>query len=233
MVPDKIQQIGDTTITFNDTYHTYKDDKGVKYTPVSSVINKFKVPFDKNIAVYVAKKENRTVAEVLAEWKAKGDISLVRGNYFHNSMELLLKYPLLAQNSDLESEYKQIVAQVPKGYELNIEEIVACPKTRVAGTADLIITKGKQAIVFDWKSNELYGKKVYNNFKGILSHLEDTKINHYTIQLNIYRYLKELQGYKVKKMVIGNWQNNNVEFIEVERLEDDVVEVILSGEVKK
>lgn len=218
-------------IYFNEQNHTYKDNTGKRYRSVTELINKYKIPFNKNIAYAVAKKENRSVEEVRAEWKAKADLSIIRGNYLHDTLDLLFRYPQLAKNSDLQHEYEQIQALIPKDYKIHTERILANKEYNIAGTIDLIATKGKEAIIIDYKTNDL-DKPAYNNFKEPIQDLEETKLNTYMLQLNLYRFIVEQQGFKVSKMVIANWQQQNMEFIEVDRIEDELLVKLLTGNYK-
>ena len=46
----------------------------------------------------------------------------------------------------------------------------------------------------DWKTSKVIGTKAFGNKKGVLpasENIEDTKFNHYALQLSLYRYLLE------------------------------------------
>ena len=46
----------------------------------------------------------------------------------------------------------------------------------------------------DWKTSKTIGTKAFGNKKGVLpasENIQDTKFNHYALQLSLYRYLLE------------------------------------------
>lgn len=218
---DRIQAIDNQIIYFKDKYHTYEDGGGNQFMPVSKLIGKFKQPFAKDrISKAVAVKEGRTQAEVLAEWKRKADASILLGNYIHDSLEIGLQHPEAIQDERMLDIIKELHKILPKGEWLQ-EQVLANFENKLAGTCDLITVKGKECIIWDYKSNSL-DKPVYGKFKAPLHHLEQSKINEYTIQLNIYKNLKELQGFKVVGMRIINILNGKVEVIEVSPLDDEI-----------
>lgn len=213
-------------ITFQKENHIYRDEKGIRYSSVSSVIEKFQKPFDENIiSRAVARRDGRTQAEILAEWKRKKDISLLLGNYIHDSLDIGLKYPESVQNCDMLGVIDQIKQILPKDHKWLQERILADTENKIAGTADLITLKDKQAIIWDHKTNEL-DKPAYNKFLPPLGHLEDNKMNRYGLQMSFYKRMVELQGIKVIGLKIINILNGKVEIIEVSPLDDEVKKMV-------
>jgi len=219
-------RLKDRYIYFKDKYHTYEDEAGNKFMPVSKLIGKFKQPFAQDrISKAVAKKEGRTQNEVLAEWRRKADASILLGNYLHDSLEIGLQHPEAIQDERMLDIIKQLHKILPMENEIKQEQILADFENKLAGTCDLETIKGKDCILWDYKSNHL-DKPVYSKFKAPLHHLEQSKINEYTIQLNIYKYLKELQGFNVIGMNIINILNGKVEVIEVRPLDDEIKKML-------
>jgi hypothetical protein len=92
-------------------------------------------------------------------------------------------------------------------------------------------------IPIDYKTNSDIHKteKYAKNMKVPLSHLKDFTLNHYYIQLSIYRYLVEkYTNLKIEEMFIVWFSENieNYEIIEVPYLKDEV-EKILENRRKK
>jgi hypothetical protein len=72
------------TIYFDAQAHVYGDDSGCTYTPVSTVIKRLFAEFDAPAAAArVASREQRPVADVLADWAAKSAASCRLGTRTH------------------------------------------------------------------------------------------------------------------------------------------------------
>lgn len=202
-----------------DENHIYRDDKGQRYASVSSVIKKYKKPFDADvISMAIAKRDNRTQENVLAEWKRKADVSLLKGNFIHDTLELCLTRPELARKSPIEHEINKIRQILPKDHKWTQERIFADTENKIAGTIDLITSKDGRATIWDFKTNEL-DKKAYNNFLKPFDDLEQTKINEYRFQLSLYKHLVELKKVKVVGLKLLNIINGDVETIDLEPLD--------------
>lgn len=169
---------------FDPVTHTYTVN-GKKLTSVSKWIEQFVPPFPKEkIAEAIAKRDKVNTQDVLNKWKLKGQIALDQGNWVHGSIEYYLKHDKDFTNKPVE-EFKKIAS----GNVYHSEVIVHDDK--YAGTVDLIevIEKGKVKI-HDFKTNaDLYKKN--GKLLGEYSHLDNTPINRYTLQLNKYKELLE------------------------------------------
>jgi len=195
-----------------DENHQYRDEYGRRYTSVSELINKYKKPFNKQaISAAIAKRDGLDQQELLAEWKLKSDLSLLRGNYIHEIMEKCLTRPDLAP--DLNYEIEKIRSILPTGRWIQ-EKIIADTQNLIAGTADLITIKDT-AQIWDFKTNDL-DKPAYNNFLEPFQDLEQTKLNEYRLQLSYYKRLVEGYGYNVDSLKIINFQKGDIEIIELE-----------------
>lgn len=79
-------------VRFFEKNHTYTiADKPAKYS-VSGILKKYEKEFEKQkIAGFVAKKEGKTILEVLEEWDFKRDYSCHKGSEFHLFVENFLE----------------------------------------------------------------------------------------------------------------------------------------------
>lgn len=89
------------------------------------------------------------------------------------------------------------------GYKLFTEFLVYSEKYSLSGTMDLLIVNTRhEAIILDWKrSKEIKRENKYQSGYDQFRDLGDCNYNHYSIQLNIYRQLLELDentDYKLK-----------------------------------
>lgn len=100
----------------------------------------------------------------------------------------------------------------------------------ISGTIDFVMENEKgELVILDWKrSKEI---KYNNDFqKGLepISHLDDCNFNHYSLQLNAYRYILET---KYDKKVLGMFlvvchpDFKEAQLINVERNEKDIVSI--------
>ncbi len=124
---------------------------------------------------------------------------------------------------------------LPVGKNL-IELRLWCHYCKIAGTADVVnIHRDKSISVFDWKTNkeikcetkwdrasgkviyrpynyisERTGQPVVNSYmKAPLDHLVDTEYNHYALQLSLYAWMMELEGFTVRELAFIHTTNKN------------------------
>jgi hypothetical protein len=215
-------------ITFNEEKHTYTNPLGELYISVTTLIGKFKEPFDaqavfaKNPSKYAGKEEY-----YLNLWKKGNDVSKTVGTSYHKAIE---KYLLEGESEDLADYIKLFLENRVKKVKYKCEQLYYSDEYKVAGTCDLRIDNEDGTIsLVDWKTNLNLRKKVYNNFTGILSNMQDSKINEYTIQLSIYALLLELsEGAKIKTLHIV-WfdrENEKIELIKVDYLREIALKLL-------
>jgi len=105
---------------------------------------------------------------------------------------------------------------------------------KLAGSIDMVYRNKKDGTfaIYDWKRAK--DMKMDNNFDsgfGPVSHLPDTNYWHYTLQLNMYRWLLEKHyGVKISEMalIVLHPNNNNFVKYKLNRLEDEIEEMIAS-----
>lgn len=97
---------------------------------------------------------------------------------------------------------------------------------RVAGSIDMTyINSNGDIVIFDWKRVEKLDDWYRKYGKGPLSHMKDTKFNHYAIQLNCYRHILETcYGKTIVGMYLGVFHPNNTGYMvrEVTRMEEEI-----------
>lgn len=219
--------IGNTKVFFKDVPHIYETEDGQRLTSVSAVISRHKKPFDRGVmSLRVAKRDGREQHEVLADWRRKKDISLLLGNYLHESLYIGLLNPEAVKDKAMLNIIEQVRAILPMDHEIFREQMLADVENKIAGTADLVTQQGNECVIWDYKTNEILGKPSYSNFLAPLQHLEQSKINEYAVQLNLYKYLKELENVKVTGLKIINILNGVVKVIEVEPLDREIQLII-------
>jgi hypothetical protein len=124
--------------------------------------------------------------------------------------DLLLTYP---------SIYNRFSYYIERGASIFAEKKVHLEEYGVAGMIDVPIIKGLNFCIDDWKTNKdemqwyagyykkekIGGKWVKTNtfvvtderMLGPVSHLANSTLNHYALQLSMYAYILEVWGYKL------------------------------------
>ena len=117
--------------------------------------------------------------------------------------------------------YSLIEGFVNQGWKIYAEIGVYDSTALISGLIDILLVKGDEFIILDWKTNkapirfesgyyvkDILGKLtdefVFKNefFHSPISHLPDSVGNHYAMQLSIYTYLVESFGYKQKGRIL-------------------------------
>jgi len=197
-------------LTFNEAKHTYThNETGEKYTSVTTLLGKYKKPFDSDgAATRVAKREGVTKEMVLEMWDKERDRACDRGTSMHKLLEDYITvgeqvddYGWLYKTYDRCAEYN-----VDRYQKVKCEQILWNEDFKISGLGDLIYEhKDGTFTVGDFKTNKRYRfSSDYNEWMLTpLDHLTVCEHSTYTMQLSIYAYLYEqLTGKKCRKLVI-------------------------------
>ena len=245
--------------TFKD-FKFYSQDHHYEYKgkrvgiSVTRFIEEYTNEFDAEaIAERVAIKENKTVQEVLDEWKYKNEWACKKGSMCHEFAQRLWKSKYMCgfggifDTSQQADDANKIADQAIKFHNDYIDKlehladefIIGSEEYDIASAVDhLFINKLTGGLVLvDYKTNsDIYKNERYaKNMKVPLSHLKDTTLNHYFVQLSIYKYLIE----HYTKLTVEEWfivwfseKNENYEIIEVPYLEKEAKKILESRRKK-
>jgi hypothetical protein len=197
-------------ITFTEHNHTYThNETGERFTSVTTILGKYKKPFDAITAAdRVAKREGVTREIVLEMWEKEKNRACDRGTNIH---KLLEDYITVGEQVD---EWGWLYKSYDKCAEWNVdrfnkvrcEELLWNEELKVSGLADLIYEhKDGTFTVGDFKTNKRYRfSSDYNEWMlAPLDHLTVCEHSTYGMQLSIYAWLYEqLSGKKCRKLVI-------------------------------
>jgi hypothetical protein len=234
-------------------YYQYKGkDVGISVTRfIEQYAQEFK---QQEIAERVAKRDGKTVQEVLDEWKYKNQFACAKGSTCHEfaqSIWTATDWEMI--KFDDSEEYKKAVLKIniqatnfmidysDRLEHLADEYIVGSSEYDIASAIDhLFINKlTGELVLVDYKTNSYlsgYNKKAYSKkMKVPLQHLNDDAIHHYYIQLSIYRYLIEkYTNLKVSEMFIVYFSENieNYEIIDIPYLKNEVEKILENRRVK-
>ena len=228
-------------------YYTYKD-KPVGIS-VTRFIAEYENEFDQlGIAERCSIKQNKSVEEILAEWKYKADFACSKGTTCHEyAQSLWSKEQWIPTGIIRSGEFITAVEKIRiqannfyQDYKDRLEHLfdelpIGSEEFDIASCVDHLfynkLTGG--LVLVDYKTNSLmegYNKKAYKKaMKVPLSHINDDALHHYHIQLSIYKFLIEkYTGLKVDEMFIVYMSENieNYEIIEIPYLEKEVEEIL-------
>lgn len=236
---------GDFKFFEEDHHYEYKGK--LVGMSVTRLIEEYTQEFDSQaVAERVALKQNKSVQEVLDEWEYKNKFACAKGStcheiaqsqwsgkgfiydYFDSSSEYIKAVGKITKQADnFHEDYKDRLEHLADEYVIGSEEY------DIASAIDhLFINKLTGGLVLvDYKTNsdihknERYAKKM----KVPLSHLKDTTLNHYAIQLSIYKYIVEkYTNLKFEEMFIVWFSENidNYQIIEVPYLYKEVKNIL-------
>lgn len=237
---------------FSEDHHYECNGKRVGIS-VTSFYSQYENEFDsETIAEKVAIRDNKTIQEVLNEWEYKNKFAVTKGSTCHEFAQSLWSgekwQPLLFDESE---KYLSAVGQIQEqaiNFKLDYQDrlehladefIIGSEEYDIASAVDhLFINKLTGGLVLaDYKTNsDIYKNEKYaKNMKVPLSHLKDTTLNHYAIQLSIYKFLIEKYAdIEIEDMFIIWFSELNEEYkiIKVPYLKEEVKEILENRRVK-
>lgn len=228
-----------------DHHYEYKGKRvGIS---VTRLIEEYTQPFNaEEVAERVAKKENKSVGEVLTEWKVKNEQSCLKGSISHENVQNMfanINYQADTKNCSqatleaLELIFKQEInfyqEFLLKFEHLTDEFVIGSQEYDIASAIDhLFVNRLTGGLVMvDYKTNtDIHKNEKYaKNMQYPLEHLKDTTLNHYAIQLSIYKFLLEkYTNIKLEDMFIVWFSelNEDYEIIEVPYLKKEVEKIL-------
>lgn len=243
---------------FSEDHHYEFKSKRVGMS-VTRLIENYANEFDQQgIAQQVAIRDNKKVTEVLKEWQYKNQFACCKGTNGHNFAQSLWSVEEYQEDIfDGSSEFKRalikIKAQVRNFYEdfkdnlehLQDEFVIGSEEYDIASAIDhLFINKlTGELVLVDYKTNSILkgynddgkNKRYIKPMKIPLQNIDDVTIEHYYIQLSIYKYLIEkYTNLKVSEMFIVYFSENieNYEIIEIPYLKKEVQLILENRRVK-
>ena len=238
-------------------YYEYKGNRvGISVTRlIEEYTNEFK---QMEVAEMVASKQNKSVFEVLDEWKYKADFACAKGSTCHEFAQSLWSGSVYEPlRFDESQKYKDAVAKIrcqainfKNDFEdilehLADEFVVGSSEYDIASAIDhLFVNKiTGELVLVDYKTNSIlkgYNDEVKNRaytkkMKIPLDKIDDDSLHHYYIQLSIYKYLLEKYAdVKVSDMFIVYFSENleKYETIEIPYLKLEVEQILENRRVK-
>ena len=242
---------GDFKFFEADHHYEYKGEKvGMS---VTRLIDEYTNEFDSEaIAEKVAIRDNKTTQEVLDEWQYKNDFSKVKGSTCHEFAQSRWSGEVWQEKHfDGSKEYEnavEIIQNQANNFRIDYKDrlehladefVIGSEEYDIASAIDhLFINKLTGGLVLvDYKTNtDIHKNEKYaKSMKVPLLHLKDFTLNHYYIQLSIYKYLVEkYTNLKIEEMFIV-WfseEQENYEIIDIPYLEKEVKKILENRRVK-
>ena len=195
-------------LVFDPVKHVYTNQStGEVYTSVTTLIGKYKKPFDaKLMAERVARRDGTTATEVQAKWKKLNDDSKEYGTKIHSVIEEYNKSGTIDSDyTDIIQSYVDLGVLSKKDTILSEEKLHLHPY-KIAGTADIIRVEDKGGFsIFDIKTNKKFNffSQYGEELLSPLSHLSSCEYTIYSLQLSAYAYMyQSLTGRHVNQLGI-------------------------------
>lgn len=234
--------------TFFEEDHHYECNGKKVGISVTRLIEEYSNPFNQQaIAENVALRDNKDVTQVLQEWEHKNKFACEKGHFGHEFAQSLwsnaiyqenIKHCLEAVKIPLESIKQQAINFYndfkEKFMHIQDEQLVGSEEYDICSAIDhLFLDKDGNVWLIDYKTNSIL--KGYNDDEKNrrytkkmlipLQNINDDSLNHYYLQLSIYKYLIEkYTNIKIYKTIIVYMSENikNYELIETPYLENEV-----------
>lgn len=240
----------DKCIVFDEPSHTYTvNGTHAGYISVTKFLHCFFPHFDPKDTIRkmkagknwsTSKYFGKTDEQIIAEWNQNGKIASEAGTKMHLAIEQFLNeaehlIPAEVKESP-EWRYFQAFWHDHGGdiepyrleWEVWVEEI------KLAGSIDGVFRRKSDGkfLIYDWKrSKDIRTDNPFGTGFPPVEHLPDTNYWHYTLQLNVYRWvLEKYYGLEIADMylVILHPDNKSYRRMRLNRLDDEVADMVQS-----
>ena len=244
--------------TFFEEDHHYECNGKRVGVSVTRLIEEYSNPFDQQaIAEKVALRDNKDITQVLQEWEYKNKFACEKGHFAHEFAQSLWSGIIYQENiksglEDIKTPLNKIKQQAINFYNdfkdkfihIQDEQLVGSEEYDISSAVDhLFLDNEGNVWLIDYKTNSIL--KGYNDDEKNrrytkkmlipLQNLKDDSLNHYYLQLSIYKYLIEkYTNIKIYKTMIVYMSENveKYELIETPYLENETKEILEIRRVK-
>jgi hypothetical protein len=199
-------------IKFIDKGHIYEsiENDGIKWISVTSILSKFKKPFDPDsIAEKCATNKKSkwyglTATQIKDYWKQEVDDAIILGTWYHNQRESdILEFNTITRNNiDLPIFKSHTIDGIKYAPEQKLingiypEHMVYLKSAGICGQADRVEVIDGYVNISDYKTNKEIKTEGFVNWEGKrdtllapLDHLDNCELLIYGLQLSIYMYI--------------------------------------------
>ena len=211
--------------TINDTLITDKPDQSIQdrgYTSVTTFIHNLFPKFDpEKIIPKMMNSKNwpnskyfgMTKNEIKAQWNENGKLASEAGTAMHEDIELFYNDVEISNDSVEFQYFNKYLKDHSDFTPYRTEWTVWDAESKICGSVDMIYINDDGTLsIYDWKRCKEI--KQTNNFQKCLhpslKKLDDCNYEHYSLQLNVYKYIIEKNyGFKVKELAIVSMHPDN------------------------
>ena len=183
-------------LKFLESGHKYESvtPDGRKWLGVTTLISKFKIPFDssivyKNVQDPTSKWYDMDPQKVLKIWAKERDRSTTVGSQFHKRMEDGETAPKATYHIKDGWKYAGSQKLDPGVYP---EHFIYNDQYTICGQADRVeITNAGIVNISDYKSNKKIDREGFRGKKMLrpVQHLDDCHLSHYSLQMSLYMWM--------------------------------------------
>jgi len=221
----------DDHITFDEGPHIYTIDGDSSFTSVTKWAHSNFEHFDADKIItkmmggrywYKSKYFGMTREEIKAQWEKNGQDASAAGTKMHYDIECYYNDMDVVNTSIEYSYFKSFQEDFKHLKPYRTEWMVWDKELKIAGSIDMLFEdEHKNLLIYDWKRCRQIkmANKWQSSTNPIFSELPDTNFWHYSLQLNIYKYLLEKNYKKTVKglfLICLHPENKNNSYIRLE-----------------
>lgn len=221
------------TVKFDEASHTYTHEDHGKLISVTTLLGKYKKPFDSDLhAARVARREGVPKEMVLEMWEEEKNKACDKGTKIH---KLLEDYITVGETRDnfnwlFKSYDKSVERHVDSFKSILCEKLLHNDQYKVAGMADLIYEHSNNEFTLgDFKTNKKFrfSSQYGERLLAPVDHLQNCEFSNYALQLSMYAYMYEqLTGRKCRKLVIFYLSGDRFNAYHCNYLKSDVEKIL-------
>jgi len=213
----------DELIQFEETGHRYKIQGDTSYKSVTGWVHDQFEAFDadKIIDKMMASKKwpkspyfGKTKEEIKEQWSTNSTAVASEGTRLHKDIENFMNQSVNKEkitHADLLEHYQpngnesiewqyflRFVKNTPHLVPFRSEWVVFNEDIRICGTIDMVYEKADGTLmIYDWKRCKEISPNGWSKFSKTIQHIPDSNFWHYSLQLNMYKYILEEKYDKV------------------------------------
>ena len=241
LLSEKNNHPRDKFISLNEKTHIYTINKKRNYTSVTTFIHSLFEKFDSDKVINniingknykTSKYFNKTRDEIKDMWEINRKDAAEKGTKLHLDIENYYNNISVNNNSIEYTYFKNFLKENDlKPY--RTEWKVWDEDYKITGTIDMVYENSDNTLmIYDWKrSKQIIRNKPYETYSNIdcISHIPDLNFWHYSLQLNMYKYILESKYNKtITKMCLVCLypENDNYILIDVPELSEEISELL-------
>jgi len=224
-------------ISFDQSTHTYSIDGDETFTSVTTLMSSWFKPFNVDNSLRSMLKANRerkypgmTDDQIKKHWVENGDMAMALGTALHLHIEMALTNQPVEDDS-LEYKYFESFRADHVLTPFQVEWRLCYPPNKLVGTVDYANQNEDGSLdLYDWKRSNKVNQFVTYRYSTCLHpelrHVPDTSYWRYTLQLNLYRFLAEKNGHRIRHMYIVGFHPLNASYEKLQVQEIDMEKVL-------